>query len=606
MRATRQALPIRTLGWTLCWALVTGCAATTPGGPGATGPAEPPSPAPPAETAAPSDLEIRPEAPAEYDFLVGRQHELAGQLEAATAAYSRAVEKDPDSAYLRRKVAALAWREGDLESAQAHAERAYELDPADPDGRVFLGQIYRMRKQTDQAEAVLRSDEGQPVNRDAALLLYGLYLDGERLDEALQVAYWMVAEDPGNLRAYFALSRAYEELGRPEDAVRALRDGLGHDPGNLQIYAALARLYRERKDRDSEVAVYHEVLLEYPHHHGTLVALGDSLIQQGRTEEAREVLEEIIRFHPQDARSAIRLALIEFDAEEYDLAAGRFEAALAANPEDHEVAYFLGVLRQRMGAIDLALQAFERIPSHHGRYADARTQIAAVFEKRGDYARALEQARIAQREAPSRTIELYVARLRAKTGDLEGAVAMLEVRLEEAPEDDELLYNIGVLYGEAKQFDEALRYMQLALDVNPENASALNYIGYTWAERGENLDEAEGLIQRALVIRPDDGYITDSLAWVYYMRAVPLMRDGATAEGKALLHDALRKLERAAQLTGGDPVISEHLGDVYLLLDQKERALESYRDALSQDPREDEQPDLKSKFESLKRDLEGQ
>ena len=550
--------------------------------------------------------EVQPDAPSEFDFLVGREHELAGRLDEALAAYIRAAEKDPGSAYLQRKAGALAWRRGELDRALEHAERAYQIDPEDPAGRVFLGQIYRLRKQSDQAEAMLSDEAGQPRSREAALLLYGLYVDADRTEDALGVARWMIRDDPENLRAYFALSRAHEQLGQPDEALAALREALDQAPGSLAVYSALARLHRDRNDREAEIAVYREVLEEYPHHQATLAALADALVATSRTDDARTVLEELVAHHPDDVRSVIRLALLEFDAGDFESAAGRFDRALAESPEDHEIAYFLGVLRQRMDQVDQALQAFEQIPESHGRYADARSQIASIFEARGDYARALEQARTALRAQPNRTLELYVARLRAKNGDVEGAVAMLEGLLSDGPDDDELLYNIGALYGEAKRFEEALRYMHLALEKNPDNASALNYVGYTWAERGERLDEAETLIVRARELRPDDGFITDSLGWVYYMRAVPLMAGEDPSKGRALLHDALRTLQKAAELTGGDPVISEHLGDVYLLLDEKVRALESYREAIELDPREAEQPDLLRKFESLERELGSQ
>jgi len=549
--------------------------------------------------------EVRPDAPPEYDFLVAREHELAGDLDEAFAAYQRAAAKDPEAAYLQRKVAVLAWRRGDLDTALEHAERAHALQPEDPESRVFLGQIYRLRKETVRAEAILTGEAGRPISREAALLLYGMYVDAERVDEALAVAEWMIEDDPENLRAWFALARAHEEKGRPEAAERALREALERAPESLAVYSALARIHRERGDRDAEIAVYREVLEAYPHHQATLAALADALIATGRSAEAREALEDLVAYHPEDARSAIRLALLEFDAGEYEKAAGRFERALEESPEDHEIAYFLGILRQRMGHLAAALQAFERIPEHHGRYADARTQVAALFERQGDYARALAQARMALRAAPGRTLELYVARLRAKAGDLEGAVAMLEAMLAERPGDDELLYNLGVLYGEADRFEEALRYMHRAIEANPDNASALNYIGYTWAERGERLDEAEALISRAKELRPDDGYITDSLGWVYYMRALPLIDEGEVDRGRRLLEDALRELRHADQLTGGDPVISEHLGDVYRLLEDKERALENYREALDQAPRHGEQPDLRRKLENLQRELEG-
>lgn len=575
-------------------ALGLGCAALGPAAPGDA-----------SRTADPGRaVEARPDAPPEYDFLVGRDHELAGRLDEALDAYTRAAEKDPESAYLRRQIAALAWRAGQLDRALEHAELAHQIDPDDPAGRVFLGKIHRLRRQSEQAEALLTTEEGTPVNREAALLLYGLYADSERPEDALEVARWLIVEDPENLRAYFALSRAYETLDRPEEAEAALRDALDQAPGSLAVYSALARFHRDRSDRDGEVAIYREVLEEYPHHRATLAALADALIATSRSDDAREVLEELVRHHPDDARSAIRLALLEFDAGDHASAADRFEQALVESPEDYEIAYFLGVLRQRMDQVDEALRAFEQIPETHGRYADARSQIASLFERRGDYDRALEQARIALRVAPSRPLEFYVARLRAKTGDLDGAIAMLEGQLAGGPDDDDLLYNIGMLYGEAKRFDEALRYMHMAIERNPDNASALNYIGYTWAERGERLDEAETLIMRASELRPDDGFITDSLGWVYYMRALPLLEGDDPARGRQLLHDALRTLQRASELTGGDPVISEHLGDVYLLLDDKKRALERYREALELDPREAEQPDLRRKLESLERELQ--
>ena len=119
-----------------------------------------------------------------------------------------------------------------------------------------------------------------------------------------------------------------------------------------------------------------------------------------------------------------------------------------------------------------------------------------------------------------------------------------------------MLYQLGVSYGTAKRADKALEYMRMTLEKNPDNPHALNYIGYTWAERGENLDEAERMILRALDQRPNDGYITDSLGWVYYMRALPLMGTAEATMGLSFLEQARDRLFQAAELTGGDPVIS--------------------------------------------------
>jgi tetratricopeptide (TPR) repeat protein len=227
-----------------------------------------------------------------------------------------------------------------------------------------------------------------------------------------------------------------------------------------------------------------------------------------------------------------------------------------------------------------------------------------VLERRGDYEQALAEIERANAVDPSRELDLYAVTLRAKTGDFEGAVASVEEMISEEPENDDLLFNLGVVYGEARRTDEAIVYMHQALEKNPDNASALNYIGYTWAEKGVNLDQAEAMISRAIELRPEDGYIVDSLGWVYYMRARPLVDSGRSQEAQPLLGRALRELERAHELTGGDPVISEHLGDTYLLLDEKQRALEKFEEAIRLEPREAEQPDLLEKFETLQRELE--
>ena len=257
-----------------------------------------------------------------------------------------------------------------------------------------------------------------------------------------------------------------------------------------------------------------------------------------------------------------------------------------------------------MGDSERAIEAFRSIPREHKHYPDARTQIASILERRGDYQGALSEVELAAAIAPTRPLDLYKATLRAKTGDFDGAVSDLERLLEKQPDDDELLYNLGMLYGEAKRTDEAIQYMHRALERNPDNASALNYIGYTWAEQGINLDEAERMISRAVELRPDDGYIVDSLGWVHYMRARPLVGAGPLSARRRSTWTRPSSTSNAPiELTGGDPVVSEHLGDTYLLLDQKRRALDRFEEAIRLEPRESEQPDLMHKFEILEREL---
>jgi tetratricopeptide (TPR) repeat protein len=544
----------------------------------------------------------RPEAPAEYDFLVGQDFEMEGRLEEAYAAYLRAHRKDPGSAFLLRKLAEMSARRNRLDEAVEYAQQALALDPDDERLRLFLGTLHRFRRDSVSADLVLRDPAGDPISEEAALLLYNVHAESGNFGQAQRVAEWLVDRQPDSLEAVFALAQVLQRSGDSAGAEAALREALEHHGDDLSIYHQIAALRREQHDRLGEVAIYREALALHPEHRQTLARLAEALDDVGETEEAVEVLERMEREHD-DLVATMRLGYFDLRDGRYDEAARRFERVLAQDPRQYEISYLLGVVHRRRGQDEDAIAVFESIPPGNDKYIDARTQIAGIYETRGEYQKALDEVLAAREHQTARPLDLYTASLRAKAGDFTGAVGFLETLLLQSPGDPEVLYNLGVLHGEQGQPQQALVYMRKVLEHNPDHAGALNYIGYTWAEQGTRLDEAEELVQRALELRPDDGFITDSLGWIYYMRARPLIERGELAQGRELLERSLLELHKAAEMTGGDPVISEHLGDVYLLLEDKPRALENYEEALTLDPREHEQPELLGKAESLRREL---
>ena len=547
--------------------------------------------------------EIRPDAPPEYDVLVYHEHVAEGRPLEAIAALERALAKDDESALLHRMMADMLARNSELDRAVEHAKRARELAPDDPEVRSLLAGLFRIQQNAVDAEQLLLDGDGDPVDAESAWLLYQIYLEAGQLDAGLEIARWMTERDPGEPRGWIAQANVLEKLERPIDAEQALRRSLEADPANLRVYGALARSMRTRGDRDGAIGVYREMLRQAPDDHSTLFALAEVQINDEDIEGAIETLERIEAGYPADLESVKRLGFLLYEAHRFAAAVVRFERVLAHARREYDVAFFNGVALRRSNRDEEAARAFELVASHHEYYAEARTQLAAIHERHGRYAEALAEVKRALAAEPSRELELYSATLRSKTGDFDGAVAYLEGLLASAPDDDEVLYNLGVVYGEQDRNDEAIEYMQRALEKNPDNADALNFIGYTWAEQGENLEQAEQYIVRAIELRPDNGYIVDSLGWVYYMRARPLIEAGDVAAGRRWLNKAIEELERAHDLTGGDPVISEHIGDAYLLLDERRRALDKFEEAALMGPRPDEQPELHEKLESLRREL---
>ena len=545
----------------------------------------------------------RPDAAPQYDVLVAELASLDGDLAGAEAAYLRAATKDPTSGYLQRKLAEVAAKQFELERAAVYGERALALSPGDDDFRLFLGRVYRSLRDVDGAERVLLDSKGQPRSLQAGLQLYQIYLEQSRLPEALALAKKLAEGYPDALGGHMAVATVYQRMGQPRKAEETLRAAVDQVPESFLLYSRIARMRRAAGDREGEVALYYEILELLPRHYPTLISLAEAKADADDVAGAVEVYSELVEYYPDDLQSIRRLAALELSLGLQEEAALGLRDALERHPGEAQLLYALGQLERVVGEYDAAIAMLTRIDESHGLYTEARLQIAAIHEERGDYAEALAELEQVRMLRPNRALDFHTAALRAEAGDFEGGVELLQQLLAESPDDDEVLYQLGVLYGTAQKTDEALDYMLRALEQNPNNPHALNYVGYTWVERGERLDEAEEMILRALQQRPNDGYITDSLGWVYYMKARPLVKGGRHADAVDYLERARQKLNLAAELTGGDPVVSEHLGDVHLLMNDKARALDFYKEAVSFEHRPNEQPDLLDKLEGLQREL---
>jgi len=155
--------------------------------------------------------------------------------------------------------------------------------------------------------------------------------------------------------------------------------------------------------------------------------------------------------------------------------------------------------------------------------------------------------------------------------DLDQAIAAFKEAISIKPESEIAHFRLAIIYEEQDRFDEAVEQLRKTIELAPDNADALNYLGYMFAEKGVNLEEAEELIHRALELQPDNGYFTDSLGWVYYQQ-------GEYEKAMLFLEKAVENIEE------DDPIVREHLGDVYLKLDEPEKAKEQWERAYALDP----------------------
>ncbi|EHS53606.1 Tetratricopeptide TPR_1 repeat-containing protein [Rhizobium sp. PDO1-076] len=146
-----------------------------------------------------------------------------------------------------------------------------------------------------------------------------------------------------------------------------------------------------------------------------------------------------------------------------------------------------------------------------------------------------------------------------------------------------IFFQRGIANERLKKWDKAEPDFRKALELNPEQPQVLNYLGYSWVDMNRNLQEGLEMIKKAVDLRPDDGYIVDSLGWAYY-------RLGR-------FEDSVAELERAAELRAGDATINDHLGDAYWRVGRKLEATYQWKRALASEPEEAEVPKIQAKID---------
>jgi tetratricopeptide (TPR) repeat protein len=212
--------------------------------------------------------------------------------------------------------------------------------------------------------------------------------------------------------------------------------------------------------------------------------------------------------------------------------------------------------------------------------------MAIIYYNNEDFDTGIAVLTEAMRIVPDATkLELipYLSSFYKEKEMTDEAIALIREGLAIDPENVALLFELGVIYDRLNKTDLAVEQMEAILILNPEHADALNYLGYTYADKGINLDEAEVMIKKALEYKPDNGYIIDSLGWLYF-------RQGH-------FEDALIQLKRAVALIPDDPIVLEHLGDIYMQMNDPVKALAYYKQALEK--KDTDKKSLQEKIDRL-------
>ena len=533
--------------------------------------------------AAPGGEATSDEAELFADFLAGTYASRVDDFDARTDYYSRAFARAPGDVFIGRRALTFAFLGGETERSRDIARDILDADPSEPMARMVLGLDAFADGRNAQAARWFAEDTNDFTMAIAMDLMRG----------------WNAVElgDPGAARA------AFQSLdGGPDFQTLAELQLAALDARQGDLEGALARL-----DTVGETDLYTleaalaraRILSDAGQLDEAQAALRSFVEENGDfdTGPVRDALARLEAGQPIEARLAPRQraarALTEpsysffVRARALDAAELYLRAALTLDPDHDKAKIWLGNILQGSERHDEALALYRSVGLGSSYIVSARLAEAEVhFDRDADEA-ALAALEEANRLRPSTLTREALGRARLIRENYAEALPIYDALVaslsdEELRADPQPLYFRGIAREREGDFEAAVRDFKRVLDYRPDDADALNYLGYTWVDRGENLQEAFRMIERAVELEPDSGAIVDSLGWAHY-------KLGRYTEAKT-------HLERAVELSPGSATIVGHLGDVYWKLGRFREAGYQWSRALTLDPTDAERDAFQAKL----------
>ena len=491
-----------------------------------------------------------------------------GNAQDARKYLAGAIEKDPGSAYLCRKMAVLLKSLKDYHGALEYALKCTALEPQNVGGLILLADIYVLMGDDDLAiekysEALSLNPEDQRIR----LLLTTILIRKEQFVEALQHLEMLTEQNPDLVIAYYYRGRVNLETGSYKEAEKDFLSALRLNETLEPALFDLGTLYQMTDRQVEAVETYEKLLAFYPDNMGARERLASLYFKLGHKKEAEQQTQKIRDLSKPGEPARQFLGLIYLRQGKLDESIEELDLIVAAWPNDHKSRYYLGTAYEEKGDIEKALEHFRQIKPESKYFISAQMHMGYLLEEQKKYDEAikvLENAIALQKEKIG--LYLMLASIYENKEEYGKGIDVINNGLKQEGKNIDLIFRLGVLLDKSGDKSSCLLQMKRVLELNPDHADSLNYIGYTYADQGIKLDEALEMIQKALRLKPESGYIIDSLGWVYYK--------------KGLYDKALDYLEKASALTPDDPAINEHLGDAYFKKQDLKKSLEHYKKAL--------------------------
>ncbi|MBX9589044.1 MAG: tetratricopeptide repeat protein [Hyphomonadaceae bacterium] len=518
-------------------------------------------------------------------YLAGRLARTQNDTPAAASYYGKALQQDPDNEVLIEFAFQMEASEGNWLRAEMLARKLVAAQPSHRTARAFLGLVAFKDGRYQEAEGHFLEASSHPIGElTSALARAWIYqaqnktqdalhlLDGQKLPDWAQYFLRYHRALLADVAGRTAEARvAYERMAR-SDQQRTLRIALayashaGH-AGDAKLAQSILNTHLERTKGEGHPSV--RALIEQ--------------IEAGRRPEL------LIRT-PAEGLAEVFYGLGEALSGEGSVAVGvvLLQFSLYLTPDAMFPLVTLASARETTKRYAAAIDAYDRIPK--GTPLEVNVEIRKALNlnqlERVDDAKRLLDALAQQHPRDIRPLEALGSIMRGQKRYEEAADYYTRaIALIDRPEEKHwtFYYSRGTCYERMKKLPQAEADLQKSLQLSPNQALTLNYLGYTWIDHNRNLQQGLGLIKKAVNLKPDDGYIVDSLGWAFY-------RLGNFKE-------AVKHLERAVELRPEDATLNDHLGDAYWRVKREREARFQWEQALTLKPEPEEAEKIQRKLE---------
>ncbi len=480
---------------------------------------------------------------------LAEEYARTGELGRAERTLRKVIERAPGWAPGQLLMGRVLAESGKRSRARIHLKRAIRLDPSEPTAYLVLAQVELESRRSDRAvetiEAMARAVPDDARGFRALAAAFAERNDHARAERMLRRAVEVM---PADAEAWSLLAQVYEVSNRLAESEAAWASALQQDPDDLHLLMNAGRVAL-RLDTGARASAWFDRALSLTDDPEIAVRIAFAYLSADRTREAVEFLERARRRSTKEPRLSFYAGLMYERLREY-LKAAEAYAAVPADSDLHAEARL-----RRASALSLggkhprAIEAFKRLNAENPGSVAVYPPWARALERGGaaaDAERLLRRA-ISQWELP----ELYdaLARNLQRQRRSDEAIQLLEAAVKARPDEVTLRFALASALEQVRRPEAALVQMREILRRDPDNPAALNFLGYTLAETGRDLGEAERLVRRALELKPDNGAYLDSMGWIHFRRGE--------------VRKAIDYLERASRLEPDEPVIIDHLGDAY-------------------------------------------